>query len=388
MSVISERMKDIPPSGTLKMLAKSKELEQKGRKIIHLEVGQPDFDTPLHIKEAAISALKDGFTKYTSSQGIPELLTAIAEDTNKDDVSISPKNVIVTPGAKHAILLAMLATLNPGDEVLIPTPAWPTYFTSIKIAGGVDVQIPVDAYNKSIVEKLNNGITPKSKMILINSPSNPLGDVMDKEVLNEIYQLAVEHELMILSDEIYQKLVYNSDERAATILAIDKECERTIVINGFSKAYSMTGWRLGYAVASSELVKNMIRIQQNSTTCPTSFVQMAGVAALQGSQMPVKRMVERFNERRMEITRLLNDIDGVRCNLPQGAFYVFPDFSELKITSEILALELLEEKGVATAPGTVFGKGGEYHLRLSYANSLEEIRRGALLIKEFVEDKI
>ncbi|WP_287588122.1 pyridoxal phosphate-dependent aminotransferase [Candidatus Borrarchaeum sp.] len=388
MNVISERMKDIPPSGTLKMLAKSKELEQKGRKIIHLEVGQPDFDTPLHIKEAAISALKDGFTKYTSSQGIPQLLTAIAEDTNKDDVSITPKNVIVTPGAKHAILLAMLATLNPGDEVLITTPAWPTYFTSIKIAGGVDVQIPVDAYNKSIVEKLNNGITQKSKMILINSPSNPLGDVMDKEVLNEIYQLAVEHELMILSDEIYQKLVYNSDERAATILAIDKECERTIVINGFSKAYSMTGWRLGYAVASSELVKNMIRIQQNSTTCPTSFVQIAGVAALQGSQMPVKRMVERFNERRMEITRLLNDINGVRCNLPQGAFYVFPDFSELKITSEALALELLEEKGVATAPGTVFGKGGEYHLRLSYANSLEEIRHGATLIKEFVEDEI
>ena len=278
MRVISERMKDIPPSGTLKMLAKSKELEQEGRKIIHLEVGQPDFDTPPHIKEAAISALKDGFTKYTSSQGIPQLLTAIAEDTNKDDVSITPKNIIVTPGAKHAILLAMLATLNPGDEVLIPTPAWPTYFTSIKMAGGVDIQIPVDAYDKSIVEKLNNGITQKSKMILINSPSNPLGDVMDKEVLQEIYQLAVEHELLILSDEIYQKLVYNIGERAATVLAIDEECERTIVINGFSKAYSMTGWRLGYAVASSEIVKNMIRIQQNSTTCPTSFVQMAGVA--------------------------------------------------------------------------------------------------------------
>lgn len=388
MSVISERMKDIPPSGTLKMLAKSKELEQKGRKIIHLEVGQPDFDTPLHIKEAAISALKDGFTKYTSSQGIPQLLAAIAEDTNKDDVSITPKNVIVTPGAKHAILLAMLATLNPGDEVLIPTPAWPTYFTSIKMAGGVDIQIPVDAYDKSIVEKLNNGITQKSKMILINSPSNPLGDVMDKEVLKEIYQLAVEHELLILSDEIYQKLVYNIGERAATVLAIDKECERTIVINGFSKAYSMTGWRLGYAVASSEIVKNMIRIQQNSTTCPTSFVQVAGVAALQGSQVPVKRMVERFNDRRMEVTRLLNDIDGVRCNLPQGAFYVFPDFSKLKIASETLALKLLEKKGVATAPGAVFGKGGEYHLRLSYANSLEEIRQGAIQIKEFVENEI
>ena len=168
MRVISERMKDIPPSGTLKMLAKSKELEQKGRKIIHLEVGQPDFDTPLHIKEAAISALKDGFTKYTSSQGIPQLLTAIAEDTNKDDVSITPKNVIVTPGAKHAILLAMLATLNPGDEVLIPTPAWPTYFTSIKIAGGVDIQIPVDAYDKSIVEKLNNGINKKKYEVTIS----------------------------------------------------------------------------------------------------------------------------------------------------------------------------------------------------------------------------
>jgi aspartate/methionine/tyrosine aminotransferase len=387
MKFISERMEDIPPSGTLKMLAKSKELEQKGRKIIHLEVGQPDFDTPQHIKEAAISALKDGFTKYTSSQGIPELLTAIAEDTNKEDVSITPKNVIVTPGAKHAILLAMLATLNPGDEVLVPTPAWPTYFTTIKMAGGVDIQIPVDAYDRSIVEKVKNGITEKSKMILINSPSNPLGDVMAKEVLEELYQLAVENELMILSDEIYQKLVYNIGERAPTVLAIDKECERTIVINGFSKAYSMTGWRLGYAVASSEIVKNMIRIQQNSTTCPTSFVQMAGVAALQGSQVPVTHMVKRFNERRTEIARLLNEIDGVRCKLPQGAFYVFPDFSKLKTPSETLALNLLEKKGVATAPGAVFGKGGEYHLRLSYANSLDEIREGAILIKEFVENQ-
>ncbi len=316
------------------------------------------------------------------------MLTAIAEDTNKEDVSITPKNVIVTPGAKHAILLAMLATLNPRDEVLIPTPAWPTYFTTIKMAGGLAIQIPVDAYDKSIVEKLNNRITQKSKMILINSPNNPLGYVMNREVLEEIYQLAIEHELMILSDEIYQKLVYNIGERAATVLAIDKECERTIVINGFSKAYSMTGWRLGYAVASPEIVKNMIRIQQNSTTCPTSFVQMAGVAALQGSQIPVERMVERFNERRNEITRLLNNIDGVRCYLPQGAFYVFPDFSKLKITSETLALNLLKKKGVATVPGAVFGKGGEYHLRLSYAKSLEQIRQGAILIKEFVEDNI
>ncbi len=388
MRIISERMKDIPPSGTLKMLAKSKELEQKGRKIINLSVGQPDFDTPEHIKEAAIDALKEGFTKYTSSQGIPELLMAIAEDTSKGDVSITPKNVIVTPGAKHAILLAMFAILNSGDEVLIPTPAWPTYFTTIKMAGGIDVQIPVDTYNESIIEKLRDGITNKTKMILINSPSNPLGDVMDKDVLNAIYQLAVEHNLVILSDEIYQKLVYDIGERAATILSIDKKCERTIIINGFSKAYSMTGWRLGYAVASPEIVQSMIRIQQNSTTCPTSFVQVAGVAALQGSQEPVKRMVERFNERRKEIARLLNSIDGVRCNLPTGAFYVFPDFSELKLPSETFALRLLESKGVATAPGAVFGKGGEYHLRLSYANSLEEIGRGAILIKELVEEEI
>ncbi len=388
MRIISERMKDIPPSGTLKMLAKSKELEQKGRKIIHLEIGQPDFDTPPHIKEAAINALKEGFTKYTSSQGIPQLLAAIAEDTSMGGVSITPKNVIVTPGAKHAILLTMLATLNPGDEVLVPTPAWPTYFTTIKMAGGVDIQIPVDTYDESIVDKLRDGITRKTKMILINSPNNPLGDVMDKEVLNAIYQLAIEHDLLILSDEIYQKLVYDIGERAVSILSIDKACERTIIINGFSKAYSMTGWRLGYAVTSPEIVQNMIRIQQNSTTCPTSFVQAAGIVALQGSQEPVKRMIERFNERRKEITRLLNSIDGVKCSLPKGAFYVFPDFSELKLPSEIFALKLLENKGVATAPGVVFGKGGEYHLRLSYANALEEIRRGAGLIKELVEGEI
>lgn len=386
MRIISERMKDIPPSETLKMLAKSKELEQKGRKIVHLEVGQPDFDTPLHIKEAAINSLKEGFTKYTSSQGIPQLLTAIEEDMRKGDASITTKNIIVTPGAKHAILLAMLATLNTGDEVLIPTPAWPTYFTTIKMAGGVDVQIPAETYNKSIVEKLKDGITRKTKMILINSPSNPLGVVMDNKVLDAIYQLAVEHDLLILSDEIYQKLVYDFGERATTMLSIDKECERTIIINGFSKAYSMTGWRLGYAVASPEIVQNMIRLQQNSTTCPTSFVQAAGIAALQGSQDPVKRMVEQFNERRKEITRLLNDIDRVRCPLPKGAFYVFPDFPEVELPSETFALNLLESKGVATAPGAVFGEGGEYHLRISYANSLNEIRRGVGLIKEFIEE--
>jgi aminotransferase len=379
-------MKDIPPSGTLKMLAKSKELEQKGKRIIHLEVGQPDFDTPLHIREAAINALKDGFTKYTSSQGIPELLTAITETTNEGNISITPKNVIVTPGAKHALLLTMLATLNPGDEVIVPTPAWPTYFTTIKMAGGVDIQIPVDTYGMSLIEKLREGITKKTKMILINSPSNPLGEVMDEKMLGATYQLAVENDLLILSDEIYQKLVYDIGERAPSMLSLDNMCERTIVLNGFSKTYSMTGWRLGYAVASSEIVQNMIRIQQNSTTCPTSFVQIAGVAALRGTQEPVKHMVERFNERRKEITRLLNSIDGINCNIPKGAFYVFPDFSELKLPSETFALKLLENKGVATAPGAVFGEGGEYHLRLSYANSLEEIQRGVGLIKEFVKE--
>ncbi|MFX1521216.1 MAG: pyridoxal phosphate-dependent aminotransferase [Promethearchaeota archaeon] len=386
MKHIATRMKDIPPSGTLKMLAKSKELEQKGKKIIHLEVGQPDFDTPLYIKEAAINALKEGFTKYTSSQGIPELLTAITEVTNKGNISITPKNVIVTPGAKHALLLVMLATLNPRDEVIIPTPAWPTYFTTIKMAGGVDVQIPVNTYDMSIIEKLREGVTKKTKMILINSPSNPLGEVMDEKMLDAIYQLAVENDLLILSDEIYQKLVYDLGERAPTILSEDTMCERSIIINGFSKTYSMTGWRLGYAVASPEIVQNMIRIQQNSTTCPTSFVQMAGIAALRGTQEPVKHMVERFNERRKEITRLLHRINGVKCNLPKGAFYVFPDFSKLRIPSETFALNLLETKGVATAPGAVFGEGGEYHLRLSYANSLEEIQRGVRFIKEFVEE--
>jgi aspartate/methionine/tyrosine aminotransferase len=386
MRIISERMKDIPPSGTLKMLAKSRELEQKGKKVIHLEVGQPDFDTPLHIREAAINALKDGFTKYTSSQGIPELLTAITEVTNEGNISITPKNVIVTPGAKHALLLVMLATLNPGDEVIIPTPAWPTYFTTIKMAGGVDVQIPVDTYDKSLIEKLREGITKKTKMILINSPSNPLGEVMDEKMLDAIYQLAVENDLLILSDEIYQKLVYDIGERAPTILSKDNMCKRSIILNGFSKTYSMTGWRLGYAIASPEIIQSMVRIQQNSTTCPTSFVQIAGIAALQGTQEPVKHMVEQFNERRKEITRLLNSIDGIRCNIPKGAFYVFPDFSELKLPSETFALKLLENKGVATAPGVVFGEDGEYHLRLSYANSLEEIRRGVGLIKEFVKE--
>jgi len=281
---LAKRMNIIKPSGTIAMAEKARSLERSGRTIYHLDVGEPDFDTPAHIKEAAIQAIKSGFTHYTSSRGILELRQAISEDLSKRSIEANPeREIIVTPGAKHALYCSCLATLNPGDEVLVLAPTWPTHFQCVEIAGARAIEVPCGAAYCLDEEALKARLTDKSKMILISSPNNPTGGIVDKNDIKTIVDLAVDHDLLILSDEVYDRIVYNG-LNVRSVASFDDARERSIVINGFSKAYAMTGWRLGYAFANEKIIEAMTRLQQSTTTCPASFIQKAGVSALKGPQ--------------------------------------------------------------------------------------------------------
>jgi len=381
---VARRMRLVKPSGTISMAEKAREMERSGRKVYHLEIGEPDFDTPQHIIEAAFEAIRRGSTHYTSSRGIIELREAICEDLERRGVEADPrKEVIVTPGAKHAIYCACLATLDRGDEVLVLAPTWPTHYQCIEIAEARGLEVPCgDDYNLT-EEVLKENITRKTKMILVNSPNNPTGGVVDESGLRVIADLALDHNLLVLSDEIYDRIVYDGLE-LKSIASFEKLRERIIVINGFSKTYAMTGWRLGYAFADKDIVEAMDRIQQSTTTCPVSFIQKAGVIALRGPQQSVYAMVEEYDRRRRFLVEQLNRIPGVQCVMPKGAFYVFPDVSSLKMPSFEVCSRLLQEEGVSSTPGSEFGKSGEGHLRLSYATSLETISEAIRKIKEFI----
>lgn len=381
----AKKMGLIPPSSTLKVLSLAKELERSGRRIIHMEVGEPDFDTPDHIKEAAKQALDKGMTKYTPSAGIPELREAIAEHFVKQGIYVKAENVIVTPGAKHAIFCALAAALDPGDEVLIPSPCW-TYEAMVKIVGGKPVFIKGSKENgfRLEAEKLKSAITPKSRLLLLNYPNNPTGAVMSASDLKPVLEVAADHDLWVLSDDIYNVLVYEGEQ--GNPLKFSGMAERTISINGFSKAYAMTGWRLGYAVAPADFINEMNKIQQASITCATSFAQMAAITALKGPQDFITEMRHEYRRRRNVLVEGLNQIDGIECLKPQGAFYVFPSIQKLGMSSLEFCELLLKSKGVAAVPGSGFGPGGEGHIRLSYATSMENIRLAIALIKEFVDE--
>ncbi|MFX1352130.1 MAG: pyridoxal phosphate-dependent aminotransferase [Promethearchaeota archaeon] len=379
----AKRMDVIPPSGTIDMFEKANQLEQSGMKIIHLDLGEPDFVTPKNIRKAAIMALEEGFTHYTTSIGIRELREAIAGDLKTRDVDIQPeKEIIVTSGAKHAIMCAMLATVNPGDEVLVLTPAWPTYSVIIRMAGGIPVGVPTSETYSLNEEGLKKSLSDKSKLIVVNSPNNPTGGVLTKEEMKVIADLATDKDLLVLSDEIYDKFVYD-EMTQVSMGSFPDLMSRTIVVNGFSKTYAMTGWRLGYAAAPKEVIGNMLRIQQNSTTCPTSFAQKAALASFREGEYSVGRMIEEYDRRRKIVVSMINDIEGISCLLPKGAFYVFPDISSLGLDSKALAMEFLEEAGVSTIPGSVFAWEG--HIRISYATSVENIVEGVKRIKGVLE---
>ncbi|KXA90924.1 hypothetical protein AKJ63_00590 [candidate division MSBL1 archaeon SCGC-AAA259D18] len=377
-------MKNVPGSGTLEILSLANKLEQKGEDIIHLEVGQPDFDTPTHIKRAAEEALKRGETGYTSSAGTPELRKTISENLKKKGVERKDDEIIVTPGAKHSIFSSMGVCLDPGDEIIIPTPCW-TYEGMVRIinAEPVFVKAPEEKQFRLSTEDIKESISSKTKMLLLNYPNNPTGAILEEGTLRALLELSSDHDFWVLADEVYSELVYEKEPKS--IASFSNYKDRIIYVNSFSKTYAMTGWRLGYTAAPKEIISEMIKIQQNSTTCATSFVQSAGIAALEGPQDCVREMVSQYKKRKDEIFEGLNSIEGIECVKPEGAFYIFPNIEDLGKNSGDLSKYLLRKAGVATTPGSAFGPGGKKHIRLSYANSLEKIRNALTRLEKALQ---
>ncbi|MFN3652919.1 MAG: pyridoxal phosphate-dependent aminotransferase [Armatimonadota bacterium] len=380
MSRLSERARNAAPSPTLAITARANALKAQGVDVISFAAGEPDFDTPEHVKAAAIEALQRGMTKYTPSSGIPALKEAICEKHQRENgLSYQPGQVIVSAGAKHSIYNLFQAVLNPGDEVIIPQPYWVSYPEQAKLAGGVPVIVDAPEANgfKVTAEAIAAAVTPKTKLIVLNSPSNPSGAVVEETELRKIADLAVERDLLVLSDEIYEHLTYGRQH--VSIASFGPEIQaRTLVVNGFSKAYSMTGWRLGWLAGDMEIVAAMGRIQDQSTSNPTSFAQFGAVAALRGPQDCVEQMRVQFEKRRDYIVGRLNSIRGITCVTPEGAFYVLPSVEALVNDKypdgDALAEYLLNEAKIAVIPGSGFGM--PKHIRLSYATSMEAIEKG------------
>jgi aspartate aminotransferase len=372
---VAERMSRLGTESAFEVLARARALERQGREIIHLEIGEPDFDTPPHIKEAAKQALDAGATHYGPSAGLPELRESIAKHIAETrGVPVSPENVVVTPGAKPIMFFTILSLVGRGDEVIYPNPGFPIYESVINFVGGVPVPIPLReetdfGFDMNLFERR---VSSKTKLIIINSPENPTGGVLDRGQIERIAAIATERNIPVLADEIYRQFLYEGE--FVSILTVPGMHTRTILLDGFSKSYAMTGWRLGYGVMPADLAEHVTRLMVNSASCTASFVQLAGVAALHGDQAPVGRMVAAFKRRRDIIVDGLNRLPGVRCRRPRGAFYVFPNITGTKRKSAEVAERLLNEAGVAVLGGTAFGAHGEGYLRLSYANSEENLK--------------
>jgi len=367
------------------VLARARTLEGQGRQIIHLEIGEPDFATPQPVVDAAVAALHAGATHYTPSPGIAELRQAIAEEMSLSrGIDVDPASVVVAPGAKPILFFALLALVEAGDEVICPDPGFPIYESMIRYGGGTVIGVPLPEHLdfRLDIEALRAAISPRTKLIIINSPANPTGGILERADLEAIAALAIERDIMVLSDEIYSRMIYEGEHRS--IAGIDGMGERTIILDGFSKTYAMTGWRLGYGVMPPDLAAQISRLITNSVSCTASFTQIAGVEALTGDQAPVEAMMAEFRRRRAVIVEGLNLLPGVRCAMPRGAFYAFPNITGTGIGSQELATLLLEEAGVAALSGTAFGPGGEGYLRLSYANSVENIREALARMDGFL----
>jgi aspartate/methionine/tyrosine aminotransferase len=357
------------------VLARAKALERQGKPIVHLEIGEPDFDTPPHIKEAAKRALDEGATHYGPSAGLPELREAIAKHVSETrGVPVSPDQVVVTPGAKPIMFFTIMTLVGRGDEVIYPNPGFPIYESVINFVGGTPVPIPLREASEFgfDLELFERAVSSRTKLIIINSPENPTGGVLDRAQIERIAAIAKKHAIPVLSDEIYRQFLYEGE--FVSILQEPGLHRQTILLDGFSKSYAMTGWRLGYGVFPPELVEHITRLMVNSASCTASFVQLAGIAALQGEQAAVGRMVAEFKRRRDIIVDGLNTLPGVRCLRPRGAFYVFPNITGTKRSSAEVADRLLNEAGVAALSGAAFGAHGEGYLRLSYASSEANLR--------------
>jgi len=378
--VVSTRMSSIVDSPTMTISAMAKKLNSAGLDVIDLGVGEPDFDTPKHIGDAACESIRNGETHYAPSNGIPELRQAIAEKFWYDNhITVSSDDVIVSAGAKMMVFAAIQATLDEGDECLLIGPSWVSYEPSVTFAGGRVVWAEVD--EKFMPQNLAEYITSKTKLIIVNSPSNPTGAVFDRNVLLEIRDLAEDHDLYVMSDEIYEKIIYDQDH--LSIGSFSGMEHKTITINGFSKCYAMTGWRLGYLTAPPEVLRWVSRLQSHSISHATTFVQRAGVRALRGPQDEVTTMVEEFKARRNLLVEGLREM-GIKCNMPGGAFYVFPDVSEFGGGDEF-AKKLLSDGLIAVTPGSAFGPGGVDFVRISYAASQERLKEALQRIGKMIE---
>lgn len=376
-SVFAKRMETLGTETAFEVLAKAKSLEKEGKEIVHLEIGEPDFDTPRNIKDAAIRALNSGHTHYCPSAGIPKFRQTIAEYIARTRrLQVSPDEVVVTPGAKPIMFYSILALVNPGEEVLYPNPGFPIYESLINFIGAKPVPVHLKeeddfSFNS---EHIKNMITSRTKMIIVNSPGNPTGGVATREQLKVIADcIATRDDVFVLSDEVYSRIIYEGEHESISQFPGMKE--KTILLDGFSKTYAMTGWRLGYGVMRKDLALKVAQLMTNSNSCTCTFTQMAGIEALTGPQTEPQMMVAEFKKRREVIVSGLNEIQGITCKKPRGAFYVFPNITGTGMNCRKLGDHLLNNAGVAVLPGTSFGKFGEGYLRLSFANSVANIEK-------------
>jgi len=366
------------------VLNKARALERQGREIIHLEIGEPDFDTPDNIIEAAVSALHQGWTHYGPSAGLPDLRQTIAEYVNQTrKVSVTSDEVVVVPGGKPIIFFTMLALVDVGDEVIYPNPGFPIYESMINYMGGraVPIHLREERDFSLAVDELSSLITDRTKVIILNSPQNPTGGVLSQQDINDIADAIGDRNILVLSDEIYSRLLFEGEH--FSIMSVPGFKDRTILLDGFSKTYAMTGWRMGYGVMRSDLATHVTRLMTNSNSCTASFTQIAGIEAIRGDQSSVDRMRDEFQRRRDVFVAGLNRIKGFSCRLPKGAFYVFPNITKTGWTSKMLADALLEQAGVACLSGTAFGEFGEGYLRFSVANSLENLQKALTSIERW-----
>ena len=382
---LASRMNNLGTETAFEVLAKAKALESQGKSIIHLEIGEPDFDTPSNIIKAAQNALSNGYTHYGPSPGLMEVRERIAQEVSETrNISVSANNVVITPGAKPIMFFAMLALIDEGDEVIYPNPGFPIYESMINFVGGIPVPMKLLASNNFEIDinDIVDQISPKTKLMIINSPNNPCGSVISKEDLTTLANLAKKNDFTILTDEVYRRFLYEGEYFSP--VSVPGMTERTIILDGFSKTYSMTGWRAGFGVMPENLVEPISRLSTNSVSCTASFTQIATLEAMNGPQEEPMRMVDEFKKRRDVIVNGLNSIPGIECPMPGGAFYVFPSIEGTGMSSKQFANDLLEKHGVACLAGESFGEYGKGCIRFSFANSMENLNEALNRINSFV----
>jgi aspartate/methionine/tyrosine aminotransferase len=386
---LAERMSRLGTETAFEVLNKARALERQGKDIVHLEIGEPDFDTPANIVEAGVEALHKGWTHYGPSAGLPDLREAIAEEVSRSrGVKVTSDEVVVVPGGKPIIFFTLLALAEAGDEVIYPNPGFPIYESMIRYAGAnaIPIRLMEEKDFGFSVDELASLVNDKTKLIILNSPQNPTGGVMSKRDIQDIAEIIAERNILVLSDEIYSRLIFDGEHHS--IMSVPGFKDRTILLDGFSKTYAMTGWRMGYGVMRSDLAAHLSRLMTNSNSCTASFTQMAGIEAVRGDQSSVEHMRMEFQKRRDAFVAGLNRIDGFSCRLPKGAFYVFPNITGTGWHSKKLADALLEEAGVACLSGTAFGEYGEGYLRFSVANSLDNLNKALDRIAEWTKENL